>query len=235
MTTGDDAASALAHRRLAEAIVSLASARNREARGEATLTLVFGAGWTLLLGLLILGLSYVALFLLGRGIGIPPGLGAFGFTAVILLAGTWGAWRGHEPLGAIDALSDAEFDAMLLRQAAGLHTGADLRRALAGFADVLIAGPRQVIEGWSELRDRLPEDAATVGTAAALLAAALASGRLSLDALPRDATTRASAVLLGRLGLLVAGPRAQVERHLVPTGKAEAIRDAVPRRAARPT
>lgn len=209
--------------RLQEGIRSLATARNRELRGDAAASILVGGASTFFITLLVLWLSYILWPFAGDFTGLDAGPGALLFTGLLVGAGIWSGWRQHNPHEDFRGLSDLEFDLLMLRQSFGLVTLDDARRAIAGFADLVIGGPRQIFDGFATLRSRLPTDRATIELAAIFLVQAMTPERLSIDGVPKDAATRESLVLLRRLSLVVPGPKVDVERSLVASRKAEGL------------
>ncbi len=213
--------------RLRAAIRDDAERLHRERTRDAWISIAVGGATVALLGVVFFWLAFLVAFLALRWfMPLPPWAFAALASAALLLAGWIGALRREDPISSLAGLSERECNEIILSATFGVNSLATSRFALAGFGELLIGGPRQIIDGRRTLRSGIACDEATVRIAAELLDAALRERSLPIDSVPRDAAHRSALVLLRRTLHLLPGPAMLGSRRLVPTTKALALVDA---------
>lgn len=146
-----------------------------------------------------------------------------GWLAVVTYMGvaTWSAWRRVEPLASLSPLTDAERARRELEDrfadGAGQAATALRRESVAGFADLLVAGPRNLFRAWGSWQQRVALDPALTKRCRGLLEAS------SADRGAPAGTDPLAALCLVRLGLAqsATGPDGAV--RVLATAKGRAL------------
>lgn len=135
--------------------------------------------------------------------------------ALFMLVGAWSCRRGVEPLVTVGPLTDVDIGAAVTTY---MTTGmiASPRHTVAGAADLVMHGPRSLLESVGLWRSRIRARPADTAAAAALLTRLARSNRLPARELERDL----AAPLLIRLGLARFDQATVGGSLLVPTVKA---------------
>lgn len=139
---------------------------------------VYGVAWITLLFVLSIRQS--------------PTLYAAGVTLVFVAAAAWSAVRDEDPLADLAPLSSAEaarrqVEKMLAASMGGRGLVAlGDRRTIAGFASVLIGGPRGLVKAWRALAARYPTDPELLSSAQDLLERCARKDLAADDAEERD-------------------------------------------------
>lgn len=200
--------------------------RNAELTRDGVISIAIGATSTVVVALLILWLTYIFWPLLDSFdlTGLGRGEAALLVTALMLGSGIWNGWRRHSALEDLSSIDDGDFVALVLRSTSPRAEWGEGRLALAGFADLVIGGPRQFFDGVADLRRRIPADPMSIGLAAALLAQAMSREQIDIATVPGNRPNRAALLALRRLSLVVPSQSRPTGRHLMATRKAEAMR-----------
>jgi hypothetical protein len=161
---------------------------------EAALSFVMGVVYTVITGGLLFWLTWIVCHRwLDWGAGpVSAGLIAVG---VYLVVATFSAWRGVNPLAAIEYDEAYRGDS---KAGLSMATGLPIvdRHGIAAAGAALIAGPANVLEAIGDVRRRLPTDRTTLDTASMILERARNELRLT------DELNRRSLAVLHRLQLI---------------------------------
>lgn len=158
------AASTLSGRAAYEEAVRRAIAEhNSDLSLNAWITLGMGIGTTLVVYVVV----WVLTWLVGPSwlFGWLPMLA--GLAAVGL--GFLGVWRGDSPLDGLKPLTDSDLLAITASIAMPNAMVTSPRHLVAGVAEIVLHGPRSILQAVGMLRTRLPDDAALVRAAASVL------------------------------------------------------------------
>lgn len=119
-----------------------------------------------------------------------------GIFAIFFAVSWWSCKRGDDPGESLTPVGDQDATGIAL---AYLVTGLPMspRHTVAGAADLLMYGPANMIEARSMLKNRLPTDASTLRSAAAVLGRLLEGRAVMFE----DIEPKAAAMVLVRVGL----------------------------------
>lgn len=146
-------------------LLEIVTAHNRERTAHALIGLAVGIGATLLVYLFVFWLSWLgAWFTIGLHGQRPLHL-ALGVTGLLFIVSVGTAWRGIEPMQAVDLRLTRE--EALVREVEDfmglmLHIPIIRRETLGWTAKFLIGGPATMLEAWADWRGRIPFNAATL-------------------------------------------------------------------------
>jgi len=142
---------------------------NAEITLESSVEIGLGVVYALLTWAVIFWLTWIASFCVFRGWGLGPGTTALLVTLLFAGASTFEAWRRVDPLADLEPMDETEEFVMVLSFATPSVVVVNPRRAVAGFAWLILGGPVNVFSGIEALRHRLPTDERTIQAAAGLL------------------------------------------------------------------
>lgn len=165
---------------------------NAEQRRRAIIAMAIGLA-TLFAMFIVLAVACFAIFGFQHWLLIAAGI-----ILLFAVVGARVANRGHDPLSDIAPINDADAVAIGVTWALIGVPAMSPRHAVAGFAEILIHGPRCLIESRALFRAMLPTDQPTVLAASAALESLAQHGTLAVS----DIKPPRVVLLLFNLGLI---------------------------------
>jgi len=170
--------------------------RNREVAIDATIKVLLGVFFSLVVFGFIFWVCWLVGFFVGSSWNIRPWqLGSL-VTGLFFLVALWSAWRHVNPLAGLKPLSDEQLLLTIVSQATSGVVYFSPRHALAGAALLLIGGPANIVEAVGIWGYRIRADGPLVDEAARLLT--LCEGGCP----PERIREPAAALMLRRLALI---------------------------------
>jgi hypothetical protein len=179
---------------------SLVRERNREIAIDATIKVLLGVLFSLLVFGFVFWGTWLVGFFVGSSWNIRPWQLGLLVASLFFVVALWSAWRHVNPLAGLKPLSDEQLLLTIVSQATADVVYFSPRHALAGAALLLIGGPANIVEAVGIWAYRIRADGPLVDEAARLLT--LCEGGCP----PERVREPAAALILRRLALIKVVP-----------------------------